>query len=195
MECLRHADCPMGAALSVLPVRGRPIGETGPPQKTVGCIDQHRKVCIVQRNPTSANCIERGELGACCVRQRHAQAGNQHQSPEQPSGSILPPASVETEMCGHYAGARCHHFENSLIWTADTALLSPDHGAHTGRDQTRRAAQLVEPDAAAEIVVAQGELLAGKFVRLLGAQIHDGTRGMRNRRELLARDPADHVDA
>jgi hypothetical protein len=125
MECLRHADCPMGAALSVLPVRGRPIGETGPPQKTVGCIDQHRKVCIVQRNPTSANCIERGELGACCVRQRHAQAGNQHQSPEQPSGSILPPASVETEMCGHYAGARCHHFENSLIWTADTALLSP----------------------------------------------------------------------
>jgi hypothetical protein len=185
----------MGAALSILPVRGRPIGETRPPQKTVGCIDQHRKVCIVQRNPTSANCIERGELGACCVRQRHAQAGNQHQSPEQPSCAILPPSSVETELCGHYAGARCHHFENSPIWTADTALLSSDNDAHIGPDQTKRVAQLVEHDAAAEIVVAQGELLAGKFVRLLGAQIHDGTRGMRNRRELLARDPADHVDA
>src|SRR5690242_6613104 len=50
-------------------------------------------------------------------------------------------------------------------------------------------------DPAAKVIVAQAEFLAREVIRLLGAEIDDGTRRMRHWRQLFARDPADHVDA
>src|SRR6202034_2175413 len=52
-----------------------------------------------------------------------------------------------------------------------------------------------EAEPLAEGLVAEGKFLARQIVRGAGAQIHDGGGGMRDGRQVLARDLADRIDA